>query len=55
MRYELADLEWAAIKPMLPNKPRGAPLVNDRSADDPGTNQPGASWLFVARADIQGG
>jgi hypothetical protein len=24
MRYELADDEWAAIKPMLPNKPRGA-------------------------------
>jgi transposase len=23
MRYELSDEEWAAIKPMLPNKPRG--------------------------------
>jgi transposase len=23
MRYELTDQEWAAIKPMLPNKPRG--------------------------------
>jgi len=22
MRYELADCEWAAIEPMLPNKPR---------------------------------
>jgi hypothetical protein len=22
--------EWAAIKPMLPNKPRGVPRVNDR-------------------------
>jgi hypothetical protein len=22
MRYELADYEWAAIKPFLPNKPR---------------------------------
>jgi len=30
MRYELADDEWAAIKPMLPNKPRGVPRVNDR-------------------------
>ena len=29
MRYELADHEWIAIKPMLPNKPRGVPLVND--------------------------
>jgi transposase len=30
MRYELADCEWAAIKPMLPNKPRGVPRVDDR-------------------------
>ena len=30
MRYELADFEWTAIKPMLPNKPRGVPRVNDR-------------------------
>jgi hypothetical protein len=25
-----AGSEWAAIKPMLPNKPRGVPRVNDR-------------------------
>ena len=30
MRYELTDHEWTAIKPMLPNKPRGVPRVNDR-------------------------
>ena len=30
MRYELTDYEWTAIKPMLPNKPRGIPRVNDR-------------------------
>jgi transposase len=30
MRCELADFEWTAIKPMLPNKPRGVPRVNDR-------------------------
>jgi len=30
MRYELADYEWSAIKPLLPNKPRGVPRVNDR-------------------------
>ena len=30
MRYELADYEWVAIKPMLPNKPRGIPRLNDR-------------------------
>ena len=30
MRYQLADHEWATIRPMLPNKPRGVPRVNDR-------------------------
>ena len=30
MRYELTDPEWSAIKPFLPNKPRGVPRVNDR-------------------------
>jgi len=30
MRYKLADCDWDAIKPMLPNKPRGIPRVNDR-------------------------
>jgi transposase len=30
MRYELTDDEWTTIKPMLPNKPRGVPRVNDR-------------------------
>ena len=30
MRFELSDLEWDVIKPMLPNKPRGVPRVNDR-------------------------
>jgi transposase len=30
MRNELTDDEWTAIKPMLPNKPRGVPRMNDR-------------------------
>jgi transposase len=30
MRYELTEHEWTAIKPMLPNKPRGISRVNDR-------------------------
>jgi transposase len=30
MRYKLNDYEWAAIKPMLPNKQLGIPRVNDR-------------------------
>jgi transposase len=29
MRYELSDYEWTAIRPMLPNKPRGVRRVND--------------------------
>jgi hypothetical protein len=28
MRYELSDYEWAAIKPLLPNEPRGVPRVD---------------------------
>jgi hypothetical protein len=30
VRYELGDYEWTAIKPMLPNKPRGVRRLNDR-------------------------
>ena len=30
MRCEFTDEEWTAIRPMLPNKPRGVPRVNDR-------------------------
>jgi transposase len=30
MRYELSDCEWTAIKPLLPNKPRGVRRENDR-------------------------
>ena len=30
MRYELTDFEWTAIKPFLPNKPRGVPCANER-------------------------
>src|SRR4029077_13292006 len=30
MRYDLSDYEWATIKRMLRNKPRGVRRVNDR-------------------------
>ena len=30
MRYELSEHEWGIIRPMLPNKPRGVPRVDDR-------------------------
>ena len=29
-RYDLTDFEWRIIKPLLPNKPRGVPRVDDR-------------------------
>lgn len=29
-RYELTDREWSIIEPLLPNKPRGVPRVDDR-------------------------
>jgi hypothetical protein len=44
MRYELNDYEWTAIKPMLPNKPRGVRRVNDRRALN------GIFWVLRSRA-----
>jgi hypothetical protein len=44
MRYELTDDEWIAIKPMLPNKPRGAPRVSDRRVLN------GIFWVLRASA-----
>ena len=41
MRYELSDYEWPAIKPMLPNKPRGVRRVNDRRVLN------GIFWVLV--------
>lgn len=29
-RYDLTDFEWRTIEPILPNKPRGVPRVDDR-------------------------
>jgi transposase len=29
-RYELTETEWEIIAPLLPNKPRGVPRVDDR-------------------------
>ena len=29
-RYELTDQEWSILSPLLPNKPRGVPRVDDR-------------------------
>jgi transposase len=43
MRNELTDYEWAAIKPLLPNKPRGA-IAASRSASALISTVPGI-WL----------
>jgi transposase len=29
-RYDLTEFEWKVIQPLLPNKPRGVPRVDDR-------------------------
>jgi transposase len=29
-RYELTEFEWKTLRPLLPNKPRGVPRVDDR-------------------------
>jgi transposase len=29
-RYEITEFEWSVIAPLLPNKPRGVPRVDDR-------------------------
>ena len=29
-RYDLSEFEWRIIEPLLPNKPRGVPRVDDR-------------------------
>jgi transposase len=29
-RYDLTDFEWRVIEPLLPNKTRGGPRVDDR-------------------------
>ena len=45
MRHELSANEWTAIKPMLPNKPRGVRRVNNRRV----LLQPG---ICVARGNL---
>jgi transposase len=42
MRYQLTDHEWVAIKPMLPNKPRGVGNFLSPSLMRAGTGRPSA-------------
>ena len=46
MRYELTDFEWTAIRPFLPNKPRGIPRATTEVSST-------ASSGFALRRDIK--
>ena len=43
-RYELTETEWEIIEPLLPNKPRGVPRVDDRRVIN------GILWRFSSAA-----
>lgn len=43
-RYDLTDFEWRVIEPLLPNKPRGVPRVDDRRVLN------GIFWVFAIGA-----
>jgi transposase len=45
-RYDLTDFEWRVIEPLLPNKPRGVPRVDDRRVLNGifWALRPGAPW-----------
>ena len=45
MRYQLTDHEWVAIKPMLPNKPRGVGNFLSPSLMRAGTGRP-TRWAY---------
>jgi transposase len=36
-RFDLTDFEWSVIEPVLPNKPRGVPRVDDLTEVRPTT------------------
>ena len=44
MRYQLSESEWSIIRPMLPNKSRGVPRVDDRRTLD------GIFWVLKSGA-----
>ena len=45
-RYDLTDFEWRVVEPLLPNKPRGVPRVDDRRVLNGifGVLRSGAPW-----------
>jgi transposase len=49
-RYDLTDFEWRVIEPLLSNKSRGVPLVDDPAC---ASNRVGArhgEWMGLCRA-----
>ena len=57
MRYELSTYEWSLIRPMLPNKPRGVPCVDDLQIQDKIANlrdvadHPPVNWSVARRQE----
>ena len=47
-RYDLSDAEWGIIEPLLPNKSRGVPRVDDRRILN------GISWGLSIRCALAG-
>ena len=45
-RYDLTDFEWSVIEPLLPNKPRGVPRVDDPARAN------GIMWVLRSGADL---
>ncbi len=50
MRYELTDYEWAAIKPFLPNRPRGCRAARVLRSGAPGRDLPDAQLRICGGA-----
>ncbi len=51
-RFDLTDFEWSVISPLLPNKPRGVPRVDDRRVLNGifWRLRTGAPWADIPRA-----
>jgi transposase len=54
MRHELSDYEWTAIKPMLPNKPRGVRRAMSDGFRVRGCNARGALDLRPGTTTVDG-